>query len=924
MDVDQPLNTVPAESNYENNSIPLGMFPPTVSSKDARPEVSETYSSIKSEEKQKQKKLTRKSKYGMYEDIEEMMFGFGDDWPPAADTVELVEDLAVKYIKDLCQRAVQVAGYTGKLDKQCFMLVLQILRAWQSAKKVASQAVGVVVEDEEVVDPKLDAVRAVAEDVGAEEAIWEKCRTRLNLRETGQAVVALAEGEVAVAEVAALRKAKAVEAEGVVGAAGLQQTLLHPRIHPSSKRMQVFRTICSLYSYAPDPESASGAYDAFCDILGGSLTPIDDLRLVLHETVPPAEFGAEDLIGCRVDVWNSVDGQRHTGRILAQRSTPAGHVERLVHFQRGLDGRNASIGAWLALQEHVAVVYRDVFFLRHGHSGLWQPVQCALRSGLFILRQKISSQAAASQQPPSSASMAQPASASDSTVAFDAVGAHDLCVYSFQLDDLVLLREVLPQNCRPFVGVDFFALRMTKATLVACLDARVEAEERLSVSQAAARTPLDALQRDGLRRCGVDLAQLAAVAAEYAQWRGLTLPFVAGPRRTLDSGGEDAQRDSYAADVDVFRRVEALLARRRVARPPEAVPGDETANAATGDDAVGSDDEAAGSSVEDAPSALDAVCPLRGDAASFVWQRFETAAERAAQRYEAFAAIEAAARAAAERERQRQLSDERAQKLRERRAAAAATRLEKQRRRREAVEKRQRTLQLRRSLAQQADDWTPPAEATLATLPRGEWLDRVVRDAQRGARGRVVGCDAGDALVRLEDGTLLQTKPSQLQLVAPVATRGATTDAGDELLRGEAGDLRDDFLPADFSVAFGAAPAPPPAARRKKPEPERRVRVLDFTAMLQNEDRVAPAAAKKLTRQPLLQAIKRDQIERQGAPPPQPLPPSLLPPRPLQAPPQQRVPAPLSLAARDITKYGRGAGAAPPAAPPTATAPPPF
>lgn len=88
------------------------------------------------------------------------------------------------------------------------------------------------------------------------------------------------------------------------------------------------------FADAPDPESASGAYDAFCDILGGSLTPIDDLRLVLHETVPPAEFGAEDLIGCRVDVWNSVDGQRHTGRILAQRSTPAGHVERLVHFQR--------------------------------------------------------------------------------------------------------------------------------------------------------------------------------------------------------------------------------------------------------------------------------------------------------------------------------------------------------------------------------------------------------------------------------------------------------------------------------------------------------------------------------------------------------------------------------------------------------------
>lgn len=126
-----------------------------------------------------------------------------------------------------------------------------------------------------------------------------------------------------------------------------------------------------------------------------------------------------------------------------------------------MDGRNASISTWVALQEHVAVVYRDVFFLRHGHSGLWQPVQCALRSGLFILRQKISSQAAAT-QPPSSASMALSANASGPTVAVDAVGAHGLCVYSFQLDDLVLLREVLPQNCRPFVGVDFFALRMTK------------------------------------------------------------------------------------------------------------------------------------------------------------------------------------------------------------------------------------------------------------------------------------------------------------------------------------------------------------------------------------------------------------------------------------------------------------------------------
>lgn len=121
MDVDEPAS---AESTFENKSMPLGMFPPTVGSSEARPEISEAPVPAKIEEKKK-KKLTRKSKYGMYEDIEEMMFGFGDDWPPAADTVELVEDLAVKYIKDLCQRAVQVAGYTGKLDKQCFMYAVR-------------------------------------------------------------------------------------------------------------------------------------------------------------------------------------------------------------------------------------------------------------------------------------------------------------------------------------------------------------------------------------------------------------------------------------------------------------------------------------------------------------------------------------------------------------------------------------------------------------------------------------------------------------------------------------------------------------------------------------------------------------------------------------------------------------------------------
>lgn len=66
-------------------------------------------------------KRSRSSRYGMYEDIEEIMFGFGDGWPPEADTVELVEKMAVQYIRDLCVRSLQVASITGKLDKECFL-----------------------------------------------------------------------------------------------------------------------------------------------------------------------------------------------------------------------------------------------------------------------------------------------------------------------------------------------------------------------------------------------------------------------------------------------------------------------------------------------------------------------------------------------------------------------------------------------------------------------------------------------------------------------------------------------------------------------------------------------------------------------------------------------------------------------------------
>jgi hypothetical protein len=36
-----------------------------------------------------------------YSDIEEMMYGFGDDWPPLRESVNGLDAIAVKYIEDL-------------------------------------------------------------------------------------------------------------------------------------------------------------------------------------------------------------------------------------------------------------------------------------------------------------------------------------------------------------------------------------------------------------------------------------------------------------------------------------------------------------------------------------------------------------------------------------------------------------------------------------------------------------------------------------------------------------------------------------------------------------------------------------------------------------------------------------------------------
>jgi transcription initiation factor TFIID subunit 13 len=74
---------------------------------------------------QKSAKRARMTTNGMYNDIEEMMFGFGDQWPPDENCVRLAESIVTNYIEDLTMRAAQIATMRGKMDKECFMFVVR-------------------------------------------------------------------------------------------------------------------------------------------------------------------------------------------------------------------------------------------------------------------------------------------------------------------------------------------------------------------------------------------------------------------------------------------------------------------------------------------------------------------------------------------------------------------------------------------------------------------------------------------------------------------------------------------------------------------------------------------------------------------------------------------------------------------------------
>ena len=61
----------------------------------------------------------------LYEDLQEMMFGFGDDWPPDHESIVFLEKLVTEYVEDFTYRALQLSEITGTLDKECFMYLVR-------------------------------------------------------------------------------------------------------------------------------------------------------------------------------------------------------------------------------------------------------------------------------------------------------------------------------------------------------------------------------------------------------------------------------------------------------------------------------------------------------------------------------------------------------------------------------------------------------------------------------------------------------------------------------------------------------------------------------------------------------------------------------------------------------------------------------
>ena len=67
-------------------------------------------------------------KRALTDDVKDMMYGFGVDWPIDSDALSLVENLTCKFIEDISNEALDIAQTRGTIekdfDKECFLLLI--------------------------------------------------------------------------------------------------------------------------------------------------------------------------------------------------------------------------------------------------------------------------------------------------------------------------------------------------------------------------------------------------------------------------------------------------------------------------------------------------------------------------------------------------------------------------------------------------------------------------------------------------------------------------------------------------------------------------------------------------------------------------------------------------------------------------------
>ncbi|KAF0700911.1 Aste57867_8559 [Aphanomyces stellatus] len=57
--------------------------------------------------------------------LKHMMHGFGDEWEPDEETVDLMEEIVVEYIRSMTRKAVELSTIRGKLDPECLMFLVR-------------------------------------------------------------------------------------------------------------------------------------------------------------------------------------------------------------------------------------------------------------------------------------------------------------------------------------------------------------------------------------------------------------------------------------------------------------------------------------------------------------------------------------------------------------------------------------------------------------------------------------------------------------------------------------------------------------------------------------------------------------------------------------------------------------------------------